>query len=644
MDWNLARVRIRSLSDGTDRDAGFQLKSYQAKACLEMIDHFEAGRRFVIVDAPTGSGKGHLDMVPALIFAEQQRQSYIVHPTKDLQTQHLNTFRQHERIYRVAKGKSNYSCLLYRGKDPKHPIPVNHAPCQGKSDSNCHGSYYPWPIPYPPQTDHPDLDEATKIASYKYLEDPEPHPLTKGVQKKLCIENGICPYLTVRELTQTTPITSLNLPAYVLWNTLLVDAPFYKPRSLLVIDECHNLEGQLREAYTISYTEQSLNKTYNGILGKRKDQKRWVHFDWEISGLASDGTHRRLRPEEYPEEKVVEVARYINNVNEYAIKELTQKYSKELLAEMAEEDSDLLTLLKIQAAMKSALPPSGMTRFTQYGGEFRRGENGTVSLVLAPVRIPPDSLKLYGEYNVLLSATVPDKRVFASTLGLDPTQVGVVTVPEVFSPRNRPIIFLDTLDMSRRAVKERGEERTFREVATQIQALMDHFLGQGARGLVHVTSYDQAAEIKTYLRHPRLLVEDKNKPGAYDQFMKMQGAWWLMSPTIKEGKDFKGDLARVQIVVKCAKLPPEGITKRIDAEINGWYANKTATVMRQEYGRTTRSADDFSLTIYLDSAAHVFVRKHSGLFTREYHQAAYLGSKMKWQDVKITEKGIEYEK
>jgi len=653
MNWNLARETIRQLSDGTHATAGFRLLPYQTKACLEMVSHFEKGRRFVIIDAPTGVGKSFLDMVGPWVFQEQSLDSHIVHPTRDLQTQHLNSFRQHERIYRVAKGKHNYSCLLFNGKDGK-PLPVPYAPCQGGGDSFCHGSYRKTPLGIAPQTDHRDFDTETLKSAERYLKNPSAYvdemdefPLKKGKQKKVCMERGICPYLTAREATQTAPIASLNLPAYVLWNTLLIDAPFYKPRALLVIDECHNLEGQLRDAYTLSYTEESLHKTYKALLGTRKDQKRWVSFERDISGLAPDGVHRKLKPEEYPEEKVVEIARYLNNVNEYVLNEITQKHSKELIAEMAEEDGDLLTVLKIQAAMKQALPPAGMTRFTQYGGEFRRNESKALQLVLAPVRIPQDSLKIYGTYTVMLSATIPDKRVFASTLGLDPTQVGVVVVPEIFKPAHRPIVFLDTLDMSQRAVKEKGEDRAFTMVADQVYEIMDHFLHQGIRGLVHVTSYDQAQQIHSRFARvtPRLLVDTKTKPGkAYDQFMSIQGPWWLMSPSIKEGKDFKGDLARVQIVVKCAKLPPEGITKRIDAEINGWYANKTATTMRQEYGRTTRSADDFSLTIYLDSAARVFTRKCSGLFTKEYHQAADIGSRIRWQDVRFTEKGIEYGK
>lgn len=82
------------------------LRPHQWAAVTEIVGHFRAGRKVVLLDAPTGSGK---TLLGELVRRELHLRAMYVCTTKQLQAQVLDDFP----YARVLKGRSNYPTLDY---------------------------------------------------------------------------------------------------------------------------------------------------------------------------------------------------------------------------------------------------------------------------------------------------------------------------------------------------------------------------------------------------------------------------------------------------------------------------------------------------------------------------------------------------
>lgn len=99
-------------------------RTYQRETMGQIEDAFESGYRFVLVDAPTGSGKSHI----ARAFAFQAGSAHILTIQKLLQDQYERDFPD----MFVMKGRSSYSCLL---SDSGESCATG--PCQRKKKEAC---------------------------------------------------------------------------------------------------------------------------------------------------------------------------------------------------------------------------------------------------------------------------------------------------------------------------------------------------------------------------------------------------------------------------------------------------------------------------------------------------------------------------
>jgi ATP-dependent DNA helicase DinG len=106
--------------------SSFPFKTYrkgQREAIDKARDAFKKGKRFVVIEAPTGSGKSAV----AVTFAREAKSSYVLTAQKILQEQYVRDFPD----LALMKGRSNYACLVA----PTHAAA---APCiAGKRFPQC---------------------------------------------------------------------------------------------------------------------------------------------------------------------------------------------------------------------------------------------------------------------------------------------------------------------------------------------------------------------------------------------------------------------------------------------------------------------------------------------------------------------------
>lgn len=174
----------------------------QIEVCEAIRDSYNKGSKFVILQAPTGTGKSVISYTVAKYLEDMGDHTYILTSQKSLQDQYVGDFND----VLTVKGASNYIC-----------------------DEN---------------------GQTCDVGACK-LKPTGPSP--SGKPKKVECN---CPYKIQRDAAYENPITLLNY-AYFLNMTKNF---LQKDRELLICDEAHNVEGELIKYSELSITMQGFKQ------------------------------------------------------------------------------------------------------------------------------------------------------------------------------------------------------------------------------------------------------------------------------------------------------------------------------------------------------------------------------------------------
>ena len=180
-------------------------RPYQKETILKMYEAFNVGKRFVVLDAQTGSGKS----VTGMTHAKNEKSAYILTPQKLLQDQYMRDFG-----YQIVdlKGRNAYLCVLALKKNPS-----------ANKDTYCHRGLCK-------QAGKTKLPECFDESSGRIL----------------------CPYFKRLSKAQKADITLFNFKSFLFQANY---ARQFGKRDLLIIDEAHNIESQLMDFVVINLSD-----------------------------------------------------------------------------------------------------------------------------------------------------------------------------------------------------------------------------------------------------------------------------------------------------------------------------------------------------------------------------------------------------
>ena len=102
-DWGVTRFLIDELGYPF-RDSKEDRTNVQLKTITFILKMFDEGKKAILLDAPTGTGKSLINMTVAL---NMKGDSFITLPQKILQRQYINEFPD---LCTEIKGRNNYRC------------------------------------------------------------------------------------------------------------------------------------------------------------------------------------------------------------------------------------------------------------------------------------------------------------------------------------------------------------------------------------------------------------------------------------------------------------------------------------------------------------------------------------------------------
>lgn len=510
---------------------------------LAAVDRaFKMAKRFVIVEAPTGTGKSPLNIAVGSWAKTLSRKnpmtqpgSYILSTQKSLVSQYMTDFEPMGLV--ELKGKANYWCST-------HDV---------------------------------DCDTGSVMNS---AED-------QGDGRVVC---DPCPYRVAKD-TFISTLEGVTNFAYYLGETQYGHQ--LKPRTVLCVDEAHNLEAQILSFANTTITQSRADEIGLGTLPIFKSDQLGQVREWIIKEFMPKATAFMAIIQDLADE-----AKYGGKRNEHI------QHAKKL------DNYD-----KFNCKLNRFLNSTSMAGWLAYtevperSAGKRSAENSLIIRPLTATLFAEDILFSKAEMIVLTSATILDIPTFMRNLGIKSEEAVIVRLPSEFPVQNRPIYYWPAGCMS-----YTKKETTTPELLRRIDLLVDYYVGK--KGIIHTHSYGLNKIVVDHLMagpHRNRIITHTSISGMRDQAVMEHSERGddtiLVSPSMTEGLDLKEDLGRFGIICKIPYGALDIYTKARMKLDSSWYQLMTSLVLVQTTGRIVRSATDKGHNWILDGDFTAFLNR-----------------------------------
>ena len=496
---------------------------------LEIIEDIEdaisKGFKYIILEAGTGTGKSAV----ATTLARMYDSAYILTMTKQLQSQYQNEFN-----FPLVKGRSNFTCL--------NDIEMTCDMGTCKTSPASSKFVCPYGIAKNPTLNSEEAFEDSWGGALFYQSD------------------NHCYYWQQKANAINSQITLMNYDYAILE---LNYVKHFSPRSLLILDEAHNIEDKLMKILEVNLYNSRLEKDIQKVISPKT-----IH-DGEV------------------EDWIMELEAIYDAYDDIELKDLSKNKADRI-------KSTISRLKNLKNNLKNE-PQNWVIDPSEEGVSFK------------PLKVnhyAKDYIFQYGDVVIFLSATILSHKMFSKWLGLNPNEVYHIKVDSPFAIENRPIYLNLAGKMSANRIK-----RTAPKTLPILNKILKKH--KDDKGLIHTNSYKCQNFITQNLPNSRLISHTpRNRESVLRYFEEEdEDPLVLVSPSMSEGVDLPYDKCRFQIIYKIPfpYLGDKQINQRRKRD-NRWYAYKTAMTLMQTYGRGMRAEDDYCATYILDSDINMILK------------------------------------
>lgn len=501
------------------------------KECIDSIlNAFHNGKQFAILEAPTGSGKSAIALTISRFF----NSSFYVTVQKFLQSQIMNDFGNHPDLGMVdLRGRANYGCTYWENNQdslratmqPGHldallsnPPDCSMGFCRRQNRGKCEACF--------PKAG----DNAFQI---------------------------LCPYYDRVEAARFCGTALMNYANFILQMTI---PDRWLPRDLLILDEGHQLEGQLLDHISVALDSITLSATIPDY------------------------------------EEAVDYLEFI--INNKIAEHLTSLFQVAVQSRNIQAQDKFASLIKKVREFEHSI-----TSGDEWVCEFSRVKNVT-SVLLKPVYVRNFAHSMmfnHTKHVLIMSATILDPDVYMSSLGIAPEATYCYRMRNRFPVENRPIFFQPTVSVTGGKAKQPyWGPKVVQKVDELIAAHPDE------RGIVHTHNYaitKLLAEGSQYKSRMLFQADFSDKEELLAEHAERANSV-IVAPAMHEGLDLIDDLSRFQIICKVPYpnfMEDKQLARRMDDDPR-YYTWLTALKICQSVGRSVRSGQDWAVTYIIDEA------------------------------------------
>jgi len=403
---------------------------------------------------------------------------------------------------------------------------------------------------------------------------------------------GGCNYKIAKKQFLESAESVTNFPYF------LTEATFsggITPRRVLVIDEAHNTESVLSKFVEVSVSQYFAEKI---VKCKWPDKVTPVNFVRWILNVY----YPKLQSQIMHFEKQIDDLGLKGRIKE--LSSIAKKY------DMMKSHSD-----KLQKFLKDYDPDNWVME------KQETEKRGSVKITYRAIDISgyaEEYLFRLGQKIILMSATILNADAFASSLGIKKGDYDAISLPSPFPKENRPIITAPIGFMTAKDI-----DKTLPKMTSAIEEILKAHPNE--KGIIHTHTYRIANFLKNNIKgklKKRILVHNSDdRDEVLKKHMTSKEPTILISPSMTEGVDLKGDLSRFQVICK-VPYPWLGdpIVKKRMYKYPDWYPLQTAMTIVQSVGRSIRNEKDTAITYILDSDWDRFYSKNKKIFSQDFRQ------------------------
>ncbi len=363
-------------------------------------------------------------------------------------------------------------------------------------------------------------------------------------------------------------------------------------RQIMVIDECHNIELEMSKFVEVVVTQhfaKSILKLKVPELRTQFQVVNWIKKEYIIKLSQVRDKMAKLLEQQGLKSRLSE---FVSLERKWSM--IESHYSKlKRFLELYDKDNWVMNISTTDA---------------------RKGKR----FEFKPIDIAPycdQYLFSKADKILMMSATIMNKEAFCRILGIPKEQTVFISIPSPFPPENRPIIVSPIAKMGKKDI-----DIGLPKMAAAVKAIIEEHKNE--KGIIHCHSYKIAKYLKENIRSKRLLIHDStNRDKVLFKHCNNPQPTILLSPSMSEGVDLKGDASRFQIICKIPYpyLGDKLVSKRMN-KWDWWYSLQTAKTIVQSVGRSVRSPEDHAVTYILDAGWNYFWSKNKNIFPKDFNR------------------------
>lgn len=541
-----------------------QYREGQKEAIEFACRAFNEGKRVVILECPTGSGKSAIGKT----LANMVPSSFYLTTSKILQDQLVGDFCDMVEL----KGRNAYPCTYwdrYGKKMVQLKILTNEELARYSVDNGeCDNGFC-------------RTSKNTADSSFRCARCFTRHGHHIGELSELLPGHSYsnCPYYEQLGMAEDSSQVVMNFSSFL--HQIHFARRFKESRDLLIIDEAHGTEPQLLSFISIRISDFHLKN--HGIF-------------------IPEFTEAIQYAEWFRESKVADVIELV--AQEAARREDNR------LADTLRRD-----LVKAKQFMDQIYHHQWVCEYA----ETKLSRSVTLKPVFANTHA--DGLLFKKADKILMmSATILDVNVICKSLGIDRSEVAAYRMKNRFPIENRPIYV-------RPVAKMTGGKSAMGKWAPQLLKGVDEIVAKypDKRGIIHTHNFAIMDYLLQNSRHKRRFLDQRtfsDKNAMLEHHANSHNTV-IVAPAMHEGIDLRDDLSRFQILAKTPYLncfDDKQLAQRVEVDRN-YYNWNVALRICQAYGRSIRSETDYADTYILDKSMTEFINRNPKMFPTWFTEA-----------------------
>lgn len=463
-----------------------EFREGQREAIEYALNAFSNGKRFVIIEAPTGAGKSPIGLTIAKFF----NKAYYITIQKILQSQIINDFGGTNLV--DLQGRATYPCTYYDRFGDK--LVKRQAMSQEKlnkikkSELNCNEGFC---------RKHQSQFKCEQCFTKQVKKDGTEWGLLKKLPNNMMY--SACPYYEQVYKCIAARVSLFNFSSF-LYQTVMTNGRF-DIRDLLIIDESHNLEPELLSFIELKLNDRTL-QNYGYELPKfEHPAEYWLNFE-----------------ENKLHETIAEVITFAKNQGNLKL--------------MDEYGSILRKIMKFREAMEK--DEEWVAEYEDFG-DYR-----TVTLKPIFVKDKTQShIFKFGTKCLMMSATILDVDIFCRSLGINRNEVAAYRMKNRFPVENRPIYVHSYTRIT-------GGQKKQREWGPKLIKAADEVIAKypNDKGIIHTHNFSIAKLLVADSKHHKRMLFQKHFKNKNEMLEKHKNSKnsILVAPAMHEGLDLRGDL------------------------------------------------------------------------------------------------------